>query len=126
MESPIIKRKPYRRHLTAEQKIAIVQASYAPGVLVSEIARKYNVGVSSLVKWRKHAMEGSLMGVKDDSPTVSASEVKKLKKEIKQLRQLLGKKSLQIELLQDAIDIAQEKKLVSLQPLPDVDDIVND
>lgn len=115
-----------RKHLTAQQKLAIVQASYEPGVLVAEIARKYNVGVSSLLKWRKRAMEGSLMGVKDDEPVVSASEYKKIKKQNQQLQRLLGKKSLQIDLLQEAIELAREKKLISRQPLPGVDDIVND
>ena len=115
-----------RKHLTAQQKLAIVQASYEPGVLVAEIARKYNVGVSSLLKWRKRAMEGCLMGMKDDEPVVSASEYKKLKKQNQQLQRLLGKKSLQIDLLQEAIELAREKKLISRQPLPGVDDIVND
>jgi transposase len=50
-------------------------------------------------------MEGSLMSIKDDAPAVPASEVKKLRKELKQLQQLLGKKSLQIELLKEAVTI---------------------
>jgi Transposase and inactivated derivatives len=121
----LIQRKP-RKHLTAEQKLAIVQASYEPGALIAEVARQYDVGVSSLLKWRKRATEGSLMGVKEKDSVVSASEYKKLKKQNEQLQRLLGKKSLQIELLQDAIEIAREKKLISRQPLPGVDDIAND
>ena len=39
---------------------------------------------------------------------------------------MLGKKSLQIEILKEAIEIAREKKLISRQPLPGLDDIVND
>ena len=35
-----------RRRFTAEQKIALVQATYEPGARVVEVARKYNVGVS--------------------------------------------------------------------------------
>ena len=127
MSGPVaIKQSGYRNRLTAEQKLAIVQASFEPGALVVEVARKCNVGVSSLVKWRKHALEGSLMSVKDNAPAVSANEVKKLKKEIKQLQQLLGKKSLQIELLQEAVAIGQEKKLISPQPLLNPNDIAND
>jgi len=118
--------KPIRKYLKAEQKLAIVKASYEPGVLVAEVARKYNVGVSSLIKWRKCAIQGSLMSIKDEQHSISAQEAKKLKKENKQLQRLLGKKSLQIELLQEAIEIAREKKLISRQPLPGVEDIVND
>lgn len=115
-----------RRRLTAEQKLAIVQASYEPGVLVAEVARKYNVGHSSLVKWRKHVTEGSLMSITNDQPAVSASEVKKLKKQLKRQEALLGKQSVQIDILREAIEIAREKKLISRQFLPGVDDIVSD
>jgi transposase len=126
MSNSVINQTNLRRRLTVQQKMSVVQASYEPGVSVFEVARKYNVGLSTLVKWRKNAMEGSLMSVKDNSPAVPASEVKKLKKEIAQLQRLLGKKSLQVELLQDAVAIAREKKLISQQPLPGVDDIVSD
>lgn len=66
------------------------------------------------------------MSVKEDAPAVPASEVKKLKKELKQLQQLLGKKTLQIELLKEAVSIGREKKLISRQPLPGMDDIASD
>lgn len=115
-----------RRRFTAEQKMVLVQATYEPGARVVEVARKHNVGVSTLIKWRKYALEGGLMSVKDDNPGISASEAKKLKKENKRLQQLLGKQSLQIELLKEAIEIGREKKLISRQPLPGVDDIASD
>lgn len=124
-ESTISQRK-LRRIISPAEKLMIVQASYQPGVLVAEVARKYDVGVSSLIKWRKNALEGSLMSVKDEEPAVSALEAKKLKKRIQQLERLLGKKSLQIDILQEAVELAREKKLISRQPLPGVDDIVND
>lgn len=126
MTGSTIKQANVRRRFTAEQKMALVQASLEPGARVVEVARKYNVGVSTLIKWRKNAMEGSLMSVKDDAPAVPASEVKKLKKELKQLQQLLGKKSLQIELLKEAVTIGREKKLISRQPLPGMDDTLSD
>jgi len=114
------------RRFTAEQKMAFVQATYEPGARVVEVARKYNVGVSTLIKWRKNASVGGLMSINDDKPAVPASEAKRLKKEIKQLQQLLGKQSLQIELLKEAVEIGREKKLISRQPLPGVDDIASD
>lgn len=115
-----------RKHFSAEQKVAVVRASFEPGVIIAEVARQHDVGVSTLIKWRKLASEGSLMGVKDNDAVVSASEHKKLKKQNEQLQRLLGKKSLQIEILQEAIELAREKKLISRQPLPGVDDIAND
>lgn len=67
MSGTILIQRKSRKHLTAEQKLAIVQASYEPGALIAEVARQYDVGVSSLLKWRKRATEGSLMGVKHGS-----------------------------------------------------------
>lgn len=55
-----------------------------------------------------------------------ASEVKELKKQIRQLERILGKKSAQVEILKEAVEIAREKKYISRQPLPDIDDIASD
>ena len=126
MPVEIIEQSKLRRHLTAEKKLAIVKASYAADVTVAEIARKYNIGLSTLIKWRKYALEGSLMSVKENTPPASAAEVKKLKKEVQQLQKLLGKKSLQIEILQEAVELAREKKLISQQPFPWENDIASD
>ena len=111
-----------RKYLSAKQKLGIVQESYEATKSVAEVARKYNVGVSSLLKWRKLTAEGSLMTINKKEDLVPASEVKLLKNQIKQLQQLLGKKSLQVEILQEALEIGREKKLISRQPLPGVDD----
>ena len=66
------------------------------------------------------------MGVKEDDLVVPASEVKKLKKEIQQLQRLLGKKTQQVELLQEAVRIGKEKKLLSPANLLKVSDLVDD
>ena len=115
-----------RKWLSAEQKLALVEESHQPGANVAEVTRKHNVGVSSLIKWRKLAATGSLIGVKSDDEVVPAKELKKLKNKIRELERMLGKKTLQVELLQDAVEIAREKKLISRQPLPGIDDIVKD
>ena len=51
-----------------------------------------------------------------------ASEVRALKKQIRELERLLGKKTMEVEILKDAIEIAREKKLISRTPLPFEDD----
>ena len=61
MSNQVRKDRLPRRHFTAQQKIELVQASYEPTQTVAEVARKYNVGVSTLIKWRKQSMSGSLM-----------------------------------------------------------------
>lgn len=120
------KTRKRRKHFSAEEKLSIVQASYEVGNTIAKVSRKYDVGASTLVKWRRNALKGSLMGVKDDDVGISGTEAKKLKKEIKQLQRLLGKKSLQIEILQEAIELAREKKLISRQHLFGVDNTLSD
>ena len=51
------------------------------------------------------------------------SEVKVLKAKIRELERLLGRKTMEVEILKDAIEIAREKKLLSRGPLPKRDDI---
>ena len=57
-----------------------------------------------------------------DEPVVPESEVKALKGRIRELERLLGRKTLENEILKDAIEVAREKKLLSRPPLPKRDD----
>ena len=90
MSESMISNRKLRRNISASEKLAIVQSSYEPGVLVAEVARKYNVAVSSLVKWRKNALEGSLMSVKDNEfyikfISVNSQDSKRIARFIEQL-----------------------------------------
>jgi transposase len=49
---------------------------------------------------------------------LGAGEVRALKKRIRDLERMLGKKTMEVEILQEAIEIAREKKLLSRTPLP--------
>ena len=42
-----------RRRWSEEQKRAIVAASLAPGAVVSEVARRVDVGAGQIYRWRK-------------------------------------------------------------------------
>ena len=48
---------------------------------------------------------------------VPESEIKQVKNRIRELERQLGKKTLENEILKDAIEIAREKKLISRSPL---------
>ena len=66
--------------------------------------------------------DGGKVAVQADDQVVSASESKALKKRIRDLERILGKKTMEVEILKDALDIAREKKLISRMPLPFEDD----
>ena len=50
-----------RRRRSVQEKIAIVQQSFEPGMTVSLVARQHGVAASQLFLWRKQYQEGSLM-----------------------------------------------------------------
>ena len=66
--------------------------------------------------------EGALVAAGSEDQVVPLSEVKELKAEIRELQRLLGKKTMEVEILKDAIRIAREKKLISRVPLSIKDD----
>ena len=113
-----------RRRWSPEEKRAMVEEAERPGNSVSAVARKYNVHPNQLFHWRRLIYEGALSAVKAGEEVVPASEVKALKARIRELERLLGKKTMENEILKEAIEIAREKKLLLLKPsLPKGDDI---
>ena len=66
--------------------------------------------------------EGGKEAVRADEAVVSASEVRALRRRIRELERVLGRKTLENEILREAVQVAQEKKLLSRLPsLPDED-----
>ncbi len=112
-----------RRHWTAEQKRALVEEAEQPGMSMSLVARKYEVHPNQLFRWRRLMQEGALVAAGAEDQVVPLSEVKVLKAKIRELERLLGKKTMEVEILKDAIEIAREKKLLSRVPLLKRDDI---
>ncbi|WP_151200466.1 IS3 family transposase [Klebsiella pneumoniae] len=102
-----------RRRRTVQEKIAIVQQSFEPGMTVSVVARQHGIAASQLFLWRKQYQEGSLAAVAAGEQVVPASELASAMKQIKELQRLLGKKTKEVELLKEAVDIGRPKKVDS-------------
>ncbi|WP_155121948.1 IS3 family transposase [Burkholderia ubonensis] len=99
-----------RRRRTAQEKIAIVQETLEPGASVSAVARRHGVNANQVFGWRKQYQEGSLAAVKAGETVVPASELAAAIKEIKELQRLLGKKTLEVEILKEAVEWGRFKK----------------
>ena len=102
-----------RRHYTAEQKRALLDETTRPGASVSEVARKYGVPPSMLFQWKRVMDDASKKGLKGNERVVPESEVKKLEARIKELERALGRKTMQVEILEAAVELAREKKQIS-------------
>jgi transposase len=110
-----------RRRWSAEEKVAIVQETYAPGMSVSLVARRHSVPPNMVFRWRRLHAEGALSAVGAGEEVVPASEYKALQNEVRALQRLLGKKTLENEILRDALDLAHPKKHLLRSPLRDED-----
>ena len=107
-----------RRRWPLAEKLRIVEESSRPGMSVSYVARKHGIAPNQLFRWRKLMREGGKVAVQADDQVVSVSETRALKKRVRELERLLGKKTMEVEILKEAIEIARVKKLISRTPLP--------
>lgn len=106
-----------RRRWSPAEKRAMVQETYEPGMTVSSVARRHGVGPSQLFFWRRRMEEGALTAVGSEEKVVPESRVRELEARVRQLERILGQKTVDIEILKEAIRIGREKKLISRQPL---------
>ena len=73
------------------------------------VARKYGIYPNQLFRWLKLVDEGSLSPISVDEGVVPASEVKELRKESREVERLLGRKTMEVEILKNAVQIDREK-----------------
>jgi transposase len=106
-----------RRRWSAEEKAALVRQTYEPGMSVSLVARQSGVAASLLFNWRKLEREGALTAVSAGESVVAASELASARAQIAQLQRMLGKKTMEVEILKEAVEIAREKKWIARSPL---------
>lgn len=113
-----------RRRWSVAEKMRMVEESYLPGMSVSYVARQNGVSPSLLFRWRKLMSDGGKVAVGSGGDVVKASEARELKKRIRELERMLGKKTMEVEILKDALEVAREKKLISRIPLLPKDGIL--
>jgi transposase len=94
-----------------------VRETYKPGMSVSLVARKHDVVASLLFSWRKLEREGGLTAVSAGESVVRASELAAARAQIAQLQRMLGNKTMEAEILKEAVKFAREKKWIARLPL---------
>jgi len=111
-----------RRRWAAEEKRALVEEAEQLGASISSVARKYGINPNQLFHWRRLIRQGSLSAVRADEEVVPVSEVKQLRARLRELERLLGKKTMEAEILKEALELSREKKLLLRMPLLDRED----
>nr|UVY99536.1 hypothetical protein K4M20_00263 [Agrobacterium fabrum]UVY99544.1 hypothetical protein K4M20_00271 [Agrobacterium fabrum]UVY99955.1 hypothetical protein K4M19_00265 [Agrobacterium fabrum]UVY99964.1 hypothetical protein K4M19_00274 [Agrobacterium fabrum] len=99
-----------RRRWSTAEKLAIIQETYEPDATVSIVARRYGIQPNQLFTWRKLATQGALTATAAEEDVVPASEYRALQNQVKELQRLLGKKTMEGEILKEALDIATGPK----------------
>jgi transposase len=106
-----------RRQFTVEQRIALLDEADKPGQSIAIVARKHGVSPSVMFRWRHLREQGALTGLKANEELVPASEMKAARVKIRELQRLLGKKTEENEILQEALEIARDRKWIPRLPL---------
>lgn len=107
-----------RRYWPAHEKLRIIGESLVPGESVSAVARRDGVAPNLLFRWRRLMDEGGAMAVGSNEPVVGASEVRKLEDKVRALERMLGRKTMENEILREALDLARAKKQTWHLPSP--------
>ena len=100
-----------RRWLTAE-KVRMVEEAMQPGLSVSYVARRAGIAPSQLFAWKRRMLEGGATAVQADEDVVGASRVRELEKRVRELERMLGRNTMEAEILKEALDLASPKKPV--------------
>jgi len=79
------------------------------GMSVSLVARRAGVAPSLLFKWRRLLVEGGHQAVRADEDVVGTSQVRDLERRVRELERLLGRKTMEVEILREALNAARVK-----------------
>ena len=104
-----------RRRWSGPEKMRMVEETYEPGATVSLVARRHGVAPNQLFTWRRLAAEGALTATTAGEEVVPASEHRALQQQVRELHRLLGKKTLEVEILKEVLDQAEPKKRLLLR-----------
>ena len=101
-----------RRRFTAEEKRRLVAEASELGSSISLVARRNGISSSLLFRWRRLMEQGELESLGADEQVVPLSEAKQLQTRVRELERLLGKKTLEAEILKEALELSRSKKLL--------------
>ncbi len=99
-----------RRRWSTAEKVRLVEETLQPGSSVSFVARRYGLSPSLLFTWKRRMLEGGREAVQANEDVVGTSKVRELEKRVRDLERLLGRKTMEVEILKEALDLARAKK----------------
>ena len=108
-----------RRRWLSSEKLRIVEETLDSRESISVVARRNGVAPNLLYRWRRLMLEGGSITVVGDDDVTSNRTVRQMEERIRELERQLGRKTLEVEILKEALDKARSKKPILLaQSLP--------
>src|SRR3984885_4757325 len=107
-----------RRRWTASEKVRMVEETFEPGMTVSLVARRHGVAPNQLFTWRRLVAQGGLTAAGSGEEIVPASDYRALHNQVRELHRLLGKKTLEAEILKEALEHATGATIYALAATP--------
>lgn len=107
-----------RRRWSAAEKLRIVEETLDDRASISVVARRNGVAPNLLYRWRRLMLEGGSVAVSEDDDVTSNKVVRQLEDRIRELERQLGRKTLEVEILREALDKSRSKKQTLLARSP--------
>ena len=107
-----------RRRWSAAEKLRIVEETLDERASISIVARRNGVAPNLLYRWRRLMLDGGAVAVSEDDDVTSNRTVRQMEDRIRELERQLGRKTLEAEILREALDKARSKKPTSLARSP--------
>ena len=99
-----------RRRWPAAEKLRIVEETMYDGESISAVARRNGVAPNLLYRWRKLMLEGGSIAVAEDDSVTGNKTVREMETRIRELERQLGRKTLENEILKEALEKSRSKK----------------
>src|ERR671912_377998 len=91
-----------RRRWSTAEKVRLVEEAMPPGSSVSFVARRYAISPSLLFTCKRRMLEGGREALAADEDVVGTSKVRELERRVRDLERLLGRKTMEVEILKEA------------------------
>ncbi|PZX10858.1 transposase [Palleronia aestuarii] len=99
-----------RRRWSAREKMRIVEETLEEGTSISVVARRNGVAPNLLYRWRRLMLDGGAVAVSGNDDVTSNRAVRQMGERIRELERQLGRKTLEVEILKEALDKTRSKK----------------
>jgi len=116
-DEPEVPKVERRRRWSAAEKMAMVRETFQTGMTVSLVARRHGVNPNQIFHWRKLVRLGELAAAYAGKTVNPAAELEAARRQIRALQRLLGKKTLEAEILKEAAEVAHRRKPLARSPL---------